>query len=180
MRRRRWAADFERMFGLVNGRLSECLTRLFHDLPEGCFSPWDTQSGEALGVPLSGAVRLNGAPPRRRFAISTPRPDAGEAPVRPSLRRRAAQPLVSITAPAGAGRPRLRRCRNGRTPLGRSRSNAVATGRATLWTRPASRSPRSATPPPVSPVSPTGSPPVRALQIGRWVRPFATADMPTP
>lgn len=52
VRRRRWAADFERMFGLVSERLSESLIRLFHDLPEGCFQPWDTEGGEALGVPL--------------------------------------------------------------------------------------------------------------------------------
>ncbi|MBX9803513.1 MAG: type IV secretion system DNA-binding domain-containing protein [Caulobacteraceae bacterium] len=52
VRRRRWAADFERMFGLVNGRLCESLTRLFHDLPEGCFAAWDTEAGDALGVPL--------------------------------------------------------------------------------------------------------------------------------
>jgi hypothetical protein len=52
VRRRRWAADFDRMFGVASGRLSETLIRLFHDLPEGCFSPWDTEGGEALGVPL--------------------------------------------------------------------------------------------------------------------------------
>ncbi len=52
VRRRRWAADFERMFGLVSGRLSDGLTRLFNDLPEGCFFDWETEGGDALGVPL--------------------------------------------------------------------------------------------------------------------------------
>lgn len=52
VRRRRWAADFERMFGLVSERVSESLIRLFLDLPEGCFTPWDTEGGDALGVPL--------------------------------------------------------------------------------------------------------------------------------
>ncbi|HYC74683.1 type IV secretory system conjugative DNA transfer family protein [Brevundimonas sp.] len=52
VRRRRWAGDFERMFGLVRGRLREGLRRLFQTLPEGCFAPWDTEGGDALGVPL--------------------------------------------------------------------------------------------------------------------------------
>lgn len=51
-RRGRWVADFDRMFGLVNAALSDCLARLFNDLPEGCFTDWDTQGGDALGVPL--------------------------------------------------------------------------------------------------------------------------------
>ncbi|MDI6623319.1 MAG: type IV secretion system DNA-binding domain-containing protein [Brevundimonas sp.] len=51
-RRRRWAADFERMFGLVRERLSEGFLRLFQTLPEGCFAAWDTEGGDALGVPL--------------------------------------------------------------------------------------------------------------------------------
>ena len=52
VRRRRWAADFERVFGLVSGELVDGLVRLFNDLPEGCFASWDTESGDALGVPL--------------------------------------------------------------------------------------------------------------------------------
>lgn len=52
VRRRRWAGDFERMFGLVRGRLSEGFLRLFQTLPEGCFTAWDTEGGDALGVPL--------------------------------------------------------------------------------------------------------------------------------
>lgn len=52
VRRRRWAGDFERMFGLVRERLSEVLVRLFQTLPEGCFTAWDTEGGDALGVPL--------------------------------------------------------------------------------------------------------------------------------
>lgn len=52
VRRRRWVADFERVFGLVSGELVDGLVRLFNDLPEGCFASWDTESGDALGVPL--------------------------------------------------------------------------------------------------------------------------------
>jgi len=52
VRRRRWAEDFERMFGLVRGRLTEGLLALFETLPEGCFTPWDIEGGDALGVPL--------------------------------------------------------------------------------------------------------------------------------
>lgn len=52
VRRRRWAEDFERLFGLVRGRLTEGLLALFETLPEGCFTAWDTEGGDALGVPL--------------------------------------------------------------------------------------------------------------------------------
>tara|TARA_R110002124_G_scaffold243235_1_gene408329 strand:+ start:36617 stop:39298 length:2682 start_codon:yes stop_codon:yes gene_type:complete len=52
VRRRRWAADFERVFGLVGGELVDGLVRLFNELPEGCFASWDTEGGDALGVPL--------------------------------------------------------------------------------------------------------------------------------
>ncbi|HYC98458.1 type IV secretory system conjugative DNA transfer family protein [Brevundimonas sp.] len=51
-RRRRWAADFGGMFGLVRTRLTEGFIALFKDLPEGCFTAWDTGTGDALGVPL--------------------------------------------------------------------------------------------------------------------------------
>lgn len=51
-RRRRWAGEFERMFGLVRERLTGGLLALFQELPEGCFSSWDTSGGDALGVPL--------------------------------------------------------------------------------------------------------------------------------
>lgn len=52
VRRRRWCADFERTFAVVRGRLVDGLEALFRDLPEGCFSEWDTAGGDALGVPL--------------------------------------------------------------------------------------------------------------------------------
>ena len=51
-RRRRWAAEFERMFGLVRGRLAEGFLDLFRILPDSCFAAWDTDGGDALGVPL--------------------------------------------------------------------------------------------------------------------------------
>jgi hypothetical protein len=52
VRRRRWAAEFERLFGLVRGGLSDGFLRLFQTLPEGCFAAWDVEAGDALGVPL--------------------------------------------------------------------------------------------------------------------------------
>lgn len=51
-RRRRWAADFERMYGLVRSRLTGAFLDLFRTLPEGCFTAWDVEGGGALGVPL--------------------------------------------------------------------------------------------------------------------------------
>lgn len=52
VRRRRWAADFERMFAALGDRLVDGFVTLFRALPESCFQPWDTDRGEALGVPL--------------------------------------------------------------------------------------------------------------------------------
>lgn len=52
VRRRRWAADFERMFAALGDRLADGFVELFRVLPESCFQSWDTDRGEALGVPL--------------------------------------------------------------------------------------------------------------------------------
>lgn len=51
-RRRRWAGEFERLFGVVRGRVVDTFSRLFETLPEACFASWDVSAGEALGVPL--------------------------------------------------------------------------------------------------------------------------------
>lgn len=52
VRRRRWVASFDRMFGIVKDRLVEGLVSLFNELPEACFTDWDSERGDALGVPL--------------------------------------------------------------------------------------------------------------------------------
>lgn len=52
VRRRRWAADFERLFGVLSDQLVDGFVSLFRVLPESCFTPWDTERGDALGVPL--------------------------------------------------------------------------------------------------------------------------------
>lgn len=52
VRRRRWSADFERLFGVLSDQLVEGFVSLFRVLPESCFTPWDTERGDALGVPL--------------------------------------------------------------------------------------------------------------------------------
>lgn len=51
-RRRRWSVDFERMFGVLGDQLVDGFVALFRVLPESCFTPWDTERGDALGVPL--------------------------------------------------------------------------------------------------------------------------------
>ncbi|MEJ6789559.1 DUF87 domain-containing protein [Brevundimonas sp. BR2-1] len=52
VRRRRWSADFDRLFGVLGDRLVTGFVALFRVLPESCFTPWDTERGDALGVPL--------------------------------------------------------------------------------------------------------------------------------
>lgn len=52
VRRRRWSVDFERLFGVLGDQLVEGFVSLFRVLPESCFTPWDTERGDALGVPL--------------------------------------------------------------------------------------------------------------------------------
>ena len=51
-RRRRWAANFDQMFGISRRGLLAGFGELYESLPGPCFGDWDEQS-EAFGVPLA-------------------------------------------------------------------------------------------------------------------------------
>lgn len=71
VRRRRWAADFERMFGAFGDQLVDGFVALFRELPESCFRPWDTDRGEALGVPLIELLDRPAETIQRFFLVPT-------------------------------------------------------------------------------------------------------------
>lgn len=71
VRRRRWAADFERMFGAFGDQLVDGFVALFRELPESCFRPWDTDRGEALGVPLIELLDRPAETVQRFFLVPT-------------------------------------------------------------------------------------------------------------
>ncbi len=50
-RRRRWAADFDHLNGVLGRRFAEACGALFAALPDACFGDWP-EGGEAFGVPL--------------------------------------------------------------------------------------------------------------------------------
>jgi hypothetical protein len=50
-RRRQWASDYDRMFGIARRQLQYAYQRIFEALPDGCFADWD-QGGESFEVPL--------------------------------------------------------------------------------------------------------------------------------
>jgi len=51
-RRRRWAANFDQMFGIARRELLNGFGELYESLPNPCFGDWDEQT-EAFGVPLA-------------------------------------------------------------------------------------------------------------------------------
>lgn len=51
-RRRRWAGEFDRLFGVFERRVVDTLQAMFEGLPEIGFRDWPTNRGDPLGVPL--------------------------------------------------------------------------------------------------------------------------------
>lgn len=52
VRRGRWAANFDHMFGIARRELLDGFSELFDALPEACFGDWDERK-ESFGVPLA-------------------------------------------------------------------------------------------------------------------------------